>query len=160
MQAFDASSMIYAWDNYPFEQFPPLWEWMGSLISQVQIVMSTVAFEEVSHKTPDCCEWLESVSLQRFPMSNSILKEASRIKVLIGVEDDGYDPRGVDENDLFIIASAKISGLSLVSDEAKQPNRPVNPRKYKIPLVCGLNTVSVNCVNYLDFIKASKAVFS
>ena len=160
MQAFDASSMIYAWDNYPFEQFPPLWEWMGSLISQVQIVMSTVAFEEVSHKTPDCCEWLESVSLQRFPMSNSILKEASRIKVLIGVEDDGYDPRGVDENDLFIIASAKISGLSLVSDETKQPNRPVNPRKYKIPLVCGLNTVSVNCVNYLDFIKASKAVFS
>ena len=160
MQAFDASSMIYAWDNYPFEQFPPLWEWMGGLISQGQIVMSAVAFEEVSHKTPDCCEWLNSVGLHHLPVSNSILQEAMRIKGLIGVVDDGYHPKGVDEKDLLIIATAKVSGLSLVSDEEKQPTRPVELRKYKIPLVCGLNTVSVNCINYLDFIKASKAVFS
>lgn len=159
MQTFDASSMIYAWDNYPFEQFPPLWDWMGSLVSQGQIVMSAVAFEEVSHKTPDCCAWLESIGLQRSPVSNSVIQEAMRIKGLIGVVDDGYHPRGVDEKDLFIIATAKISGLPIVSDEEKQPTRPIELRKSKIPLVCGLNTVDIKCFNYLEFIKASRAVF-
>lgn len=159
MQAFDASSIIYAWDNYPFEQFPPLWDWMGDLILQGKIVMSSVAFEEVSHKTPECCEWLESVGLQRLPVSNSILQEAMRIKGLIGVVDDGYHVDGVDEKDLLIIATSKHHGCGLISDEKKQPKPPENIRKSKIPLVCGLNSVNVNCVNYLDFIKASRVVF-
>ncbi len=159
MQAFDASSMIYAWDNYPFEQFPPLWDWMGDLISQGQIAMSAVAFEEVSHKTPDCCAWIEGVGLQRLPVSNSILQEAMRIKGLIGVVDDGYHVDGVDEKDLLIIATSKHHGYGLISDEKKQPKPPDNMRRSKIPLVCGLNTVNVNCLNYLEFIKASKAVF-
>lgn len=159
MQAFDASSMIYAWDNYPFEQFPPLWDWMGNLVSQGEIVLSSVAFEEVSHKAPDCCEWLESVGLQRIQVSNGILQEAMRIKALIGVADDRYHPKGVDEKDLLIIATAKVNGVVLISDEEKQPTKPVELKKYKIPLVCGLNTVNVTCFSYLDFIKASRAVF-
>lgn len=159
MQAFDASSMIYAWDNYPFEQFPPLWDWMGNLISQGQIVMSSVAFEEVSHKTPECCEWLEGMALQRIQVSNEILQEAMRIKGLIGVVDDGYHVDGVDEKDLLIIATSKLHGFSLVSDEKKQPNPPTNMSRSKIPLVCSLNTVNVNCLSYLDFIKASREVF-
>lgn len=159
MQAFDASSMIYAWDNYPFEQFPPLWDWMGNLIAQGEIVLSNVAFEEVSHKTPDCCEWLEIVGLQRIQVSSGVLQEAMRIKTLIGVVDDGYHAKGVDEKDLLIIATAKVNGLVLISDEEKQPTRPSDSRRYKIPLVCGLNTVNVTCLSYLDFIKASREVF-
>jgi len=44
MQTFDASSMIYAWDNYPPGQFPGLWEWMGKQIELEEFVMSEVAF--------------------------------------------------------------------------------------------------------------------
>ena len=58
MQVFDASSMIYAWDNYPVHQFPGLWDWMASQIKGKQLVMPSVAFEEVEHKAPDCGEWL------------------------------------------------------------------------------------------------------
>ena len=59
MQVFDASSMIYAWDNYPIRQFPGLWEWMATQIEEKRLVMPSVAFEEVANKTPDCGEWLE-----------------------------------------------------------------------------------------------------
>jgi Domain of unknown function (DUF4411) len=42
MQVFDASSMIYAWDNYPMRQFPGLWEWMATQIEEKKLVMPSV----------------------------------------------------------------------------------------------------------------------
>jgi len=45
MRVFDASSMIYAWDNYPFGQFPPLWNWMADQIKQGAVTMPSVALE-------------------------------------------------------------------------------------------------------------------
>ena len=59
MRVFDASSMIYAWDNYPMLQFPGLWEWMASQIETELLMMPRVAYEEVAHKTPDCQIWLD-----------------------------------------------------------------------------------------------------
>ena len=47
MQVFDASSMIYAWDNHPERQFPPLWKWMALQIEGNELVMPSVAFDEV-----------------------------------------------------------------------------------------------------------------
>ncbi len=47
MQVFDASSMIYAWDNYPMRQFPGLWEWMATQIGEKKLMMPSVAFDEV-----------------------------------------------------------------------------------------------------------------
>ena len=48
MRVFDASSMIYAWDNYPVQQFPGLWEWMADQISTEELQISAVAFDEVA----------------------------------------------------------------------------------------------------------------
>ena len=47
MQVFDASSIIYAWDNYPIQQFPGLWEWIATQIEAELVTMSSVAFELV-----------------------------------------------------------------------------------------------------------------
>ena len=52
MQVFDASSMIYAWDNYPIRQFPGLWDWMKTRIMKKTLVMPRVAFDEVADKMP------------------------------------------------------------------------------------------------------------
>ncbi|OGT01807.1 MAG: DNA-binding protein [Gallionellales bacterium RIFCSPLOWO2_12_FULL_59_22] len=158
MRVFDASSMIYAWDNYPVGQFPGLWEWMAGQIEEKQLVMPSVAFDEVNHKTPDCGEWLKENNLEQLAISNAILQEAKRIKGLLGIANDKYTT-GVGENDILIIAAARLHGAELVSDEAKQPNLPKIPSNRKIPAVCVMPTVSVTCINFIEYIKHSEEVF-
>lgn len=159
MRAFDASSMIYAWDNYPVEQFPGLWEWMASQIEAKELVMPSVAFEEVQNKTPDCGEWLKDNNLEQLAISNAILQDAKRIKDLLGIMGDNYHAKGVGENDLLIIATARLHGVELVSDEERQPTLPQVLSRRKIPAVCVMESVSVSCINFIDYIKASGEVF-
>ena len=159
MRVFDASSMIYAWDNYPIGQFPPLWKWMASQIEAKELVMPSVAFDEVNHKTPDCGEWLKDNNLEQLAISNAIVQEAKRIKGLIGIVDDNYHAKGVGENDILIIATARLHGAELVSDEEEQTTKPKVSSKRKIPAVCAMPVVSVSCINFIKYIKASGEVF-
>jgi PIN domain. len=124
MRVFDASSMIYAWDNYPIGQFPGLWDWMGDQIDSKELVMSSVAFDEVSHIAPECGEWLKDNDLERLKVNNAIIQDALRIKGLLGIVDDSYHSKGVGENDILIIATARQYRAELVSDEERQTNLP------------------------------------
>ncbi|MBF0633987.1 MAG: DUF4411 family protein [Nitrospinae bacterium] len=160
MQVFDASSMIYAWDNYPEGQFPGLWRWMATQIEEKRLVMPSVAFKEVADKTPDCGKWLKDNNLKQLAISNTISQDAMRIKGLLGIVGDNYHPKGVDEKDIFIIATARVHRTELVSDEARQKVPPTVPSKRKIPAVCEMDGVSVPCINFIEYIKRSEVVFS
>jgi predicted nucleic acid-binding protein len=158
MQVFDASSIIYAWDNYPEAQFPKLWHWMADQMSQGNIVMPEVAFKEVAHVAPDCSTWLDANNLAQLPMNDQIIQEAIRIKNLLGIVGDKYGA-GVGENDLFIIGTARSVNGRLISNEGFQAVTPLAMHKYKIPTVCAMKAVKVTCVNFVEFIKHSKVVF-
>jgi hypothetical protein len=95
MQAFDASSMIYAWDNYPVRQFPGLWEWIAGQIAKKILVMPDVALEEVSKEAPECSQWLEENNIKMRDVNNAIIQDAMRIKGLLGIVGDSYHPKGV-----------------------------------------------------------------
>lgn len=159
MHVFDASSVIYAWDNYPIRQFPGLWEWMTTHIDEKNMVIPFVAFEEVSNKTPDCGVWLKENDIEQLEITNAIVQDAMRIKKLLGIESDNYHPKGVGENDLFIIATARAHGAKLVSDEQRQPTLPKEPAKRKIPAICAMPEVAVPCANFVEFIKRSGEIF-
>ncbi len=159
MQVFDASSMIYAWDNYPVRQFPPLWTWMAKQLEEKKLVMPRVAFEEVANKTPDCGEWLKDNDLERLEISNAIAQDAMRIKGLLGIVGDKYHAKGVGENDLLIIATARAHRLELVADEGRQAMPPKEPSRRKIPAVCDMKEVVVPCINFIEFIKRSGEIF-
>ncbi|MBN4079351.1 DUF4411 family protein [Beggiatoa alba] len=120
----DASSIVYAWDNYPPKQFVSLWDWLATQISAQELIMPRVAFGEVESVSPDCYEWLKGNDVQLIEISNDIIQEAVRIKSLLGVVGDQYHPNGVGENDLLIIAAAQINNLPLISNEAKQKSLP------------------------------------
>jgi hypothetical protein len=82
-----------------------------------------------------------------------------RIKDLLGIVDDNYHAKGVGENDILIIATARAHGAELVSDEERQPNLPRIPAKRKIPLVCSMNEVGVACISFIEYIKRSGEIF-
>jgi len=158
MQVFDASSMIYAWDNYPIRQFPGLWEWMATQIDEKRLVMPSVAFQEVAHKTPECANWLEKTDIKQLEITNTIMKDAMRIKKLLGIKGDNYHSKGVGENDIFIIATARDHSAELVSNEGMQKIPDILAKK-KIPAVCAMKEVDVLCINFLKFIKRSDEIF-
>jgi Domain of unknown function (DUF4411) len=159
MQVFDASSMIYAWDNYPSLQFPGLWEWVATQIDAKQTQVPRVAFEEIEHKVSDCSKWLKARGLETIEVTNVIAQEAVRIKGLLGIVNDRYHPKGVDEVDLLIIATARAIGAELVSDERKQTALPLDAAKRKIPAVCDMNSVAVSTMSFVEYIKRSGVIF-
>ncbi len=159
MRVLDASAIIYAWDNYPPAQFPRLWGWLANQLKTHELAISAVALEEVAHKAPDCATWLKNAEVLRLPISDAVVMTAMAIKNAIGVVNDHYHPKGVDENDLFIIASAKVQGAELISNEARQFGAQVEARKYKIPAVCDMPSVGVTTLNFLEYIQKSQQVF-
>lgn len=159
MQTFDASSIIYAWDNYPIRQFPGLWGWMAEQIASKKLVMSGVAFDEVDNKIPECAKWLGDSNIELFAITNAIVQESLKIKHLLGIVGDRYHSKGVGENDIFIIATARVNSLGLVTNEGRQQKLPDIPGKSKIPVVCAMVEVGVPCLNFIEFIKRSEVVF-
>ena len=159
MLAFDASSIIHAWDNYPKTHFPPLWNWIAENIEGGEFLMAQVAFEEVKKKEPDCATFLKNSELKQINVDNAIAQEAIRIKARLGIVSEDYHPDGVGENDILIIATAKIQKLELVSEEGRQAKQPQENRRLKIPRVCGLPDVGVKCINFIDLIRRSNQVF-
>jgi hypothetical protein len=158
MQVFDASSIIYAWDNYPLQQFPGLWGWITEHINDSSIMMPGVALAEVQVNSPDCWQWLKDADLQTHEIDNAILQESLRIKGLLGIVGDKYGG-GVGENDILIIATASVLGKELVTDEGWQPNLPKKLENFRMPAVCSIQAVQVSWINFLNYIKRSEAVF-
>lgn len=158
MLAFDASSMLYAWDNYPADQFPGLWDWMAQRVGEGLIQMSEVAVDEVGHKAPECAFWMKQAGLKKLVVTEAILTEAMRIKALLGIEGEAYGS-GVDESDLLIIATAKLNRCELVTNESFQATPNKQMRNWRIPAVCTMDTVGVSPIDFLRYLKRSEAVF-
>jgi Domain of unknown function (DUF4411) len=70
-----------------------------------------------------------------------------------------YHPKGVGENDILIVATAHTYGAELVSDEKRQMQPLDIPAKQKIPAVCAMPDISVDCINFIEFIKRSDVIF-
>lgn len=158
MQTLDASSIIYAWDNYPNLQFPGLWRWLAAEMAQVELTIPAVALAEVVAKSPACGAWLKAANIQALPENLQSLQIAANIQMALGVVDGKYGD-GVGDKDVRIIAVAKNHAAELLTNEKLQPGRPAKLLNYKIPAVCDLASVSVVHLDFLDYIKQSKQVF-
>jgi len=154
MYSFDASSMIHAWDNYPPENphFDSLWQWFSEQINNNNFSISAKALDEVSHKIPECGEWLKKNNIEVHQLTATSLATAQKIKTLLDIVEEQYT-KGVGEMDLLIISIAKENEKTLVSDESKQNNLPTLKSNYKIPAVCNMDEVNIKCVSFLELLK-------
>jgi predicted nucleic acid-binding protein len=159
MQTLDASSIIYAWDNYPDQQFPSLWRWLALQMEQVELTIPAVALAEVVAKSPICGAWLKAADVQVLQENIQSLQIAANIQTALGVVDGKYGD-GVGDKDIRIIAVAKVHAAELLTNEKRQPGKPAKLLNYKIPAVCDLAIVSVLHLDFLDYIKRSGQVFS
>ncbi len=159
MWVLDASAALHGWDNYPVEQFPSLWVWIGNQVQQETLVIASVALAEVEHKSPECKQWLTDNDILKVVPNNAIVQFALSLKTQLGISNDNYHADGVDENDLLIVATAKCLKRGVVTNEGLQPSLPQDSRKYRIPAVCNLPAVKVQSVSFTELFKASRQVF-
>lgn len=118
-----------------------------------------LALDEVGKREPECAQWLRDLNVQTIPLSDALLAEAARIRQLLGIQDEAYHPKGVGENDLLIMAAARIHGVDLITNEQRQPTLPLNPRQYKLPAVGDLPAVKVRTLSFLEYLKLHQNVF-
>lgn len=154
MYSFDASSMIHAWDTYPIENehFDSFWNWFSEKVEGKEFTASKVALDEVTLKIPECGRWLRDNHIESHPLTTAALVDAQRIKGLLDIEEENYGT-GVGENDLLIIAIARELNLVLVTEERRQNTLPLVKANYKIPAVCSLPAVNVECKYFIELIK-------
>ncbi|MDI6782029.1 MAG: DUF4411 family protein [bacterium] len=58
--------------------------------------------------------------------------------------------KGAGRSDIALIAYAKIMNKTVVTLEAKQPQKPKEKSKYKIPLICQEQDVA--CINFIEML--------
>lgn len=158
MRHLDASAVVDLWENYPLDQFPALWEWFLEELISLNLAITSIALDEVGYKVPDCKKHLINNGMHEIVPSNAALLQASVIKAYLGIVNEQYGG-GVDENDIIIIAQAKVSQAELVTNEAPQPKLPLTLTNYKIPAVCSLPDVNVKAIRLIHLIRSSNRVF-
>ena len=114
----DASSIIHGWENYPFRQFPGLWKWIATKIEEKTIYMLKENFLEVENKAPDCVAWLAGNNLHIKKLSSTVIEIAKEIQNDLGIEDLRLNIKGVNENDIYLIASAKYEEVDVITNES------------------------------------------
>ena len=148
----DTSAFLDAWvRHYPPDTFPGVWEQLGNLAAQGQLLFIDEVVEELGRKDDGAREWVdarpESIVAIDGPIQDavtSLLRDHQRML------DTRRNKSGVDP---FVIALAQVRGCSVLSGERSTGSL----QRPKIPDVCA--AVNVGCVNLLDMFRAEGLQF-
>ena len=156
-RVYDTSSLVDIWRYYLRRTglFPEFWAWLLASF-QEEAYIPADAFEELEREEPDFAELLKAQNVKPVEPNERIDGEDRAIREELGVGPKGFSSAGVDEADVAIIATAKVLQATLISEE-KQKDPPKRLARYKIPSVCKLPSVKVQCMDIKDMLSAIKA---
>lgn len=143
----DANVFITCWnETYPINIFPSLWEQIAQ--HQSDIILIKPIYDQIIVKEDPLTKWLKE---NRF-FSTSIDDETESLSLeWEGKYQIREESKGVDEEDIKLIAYAKRESKIVVTLEKKQDKDPSRKKyNYKIPLVC--SEEKVPCINFVEMI--------
>jgi hypothetical protein len=143
----DTSCLIAAWEErYPIDHFPKFWKLLDHAIQTGKIVAPLAVHDETDKKAKDLHAWLAERDGMFLELDENTQRE---VKAVLAKH-----PRLVAEKkqryaaDPFIIATAKMLGLTIVTEE--RPTGSLN--RPNIPDVCA--DYGIAYINLLQLIRA------
>lgn len=145
----DTSSLLEAWRrSYPPDVLPSLWVKIEELIDNDDLISSEEVLTELSIGGDDLHNWAKNQSKLSIPIDVDIQNVVSSImahpihKKVVDIR----NPSSVDA-DPFVIATAKVKGCQLITQEKFQPD--LKAKKIGIPNVC--IDLGIKHVTFLEF---------
>ena len=141
----DTSALIAAWDErYPIDHFPKLWDHLSVALGCGGAWVHESVIDELKKRSTDLAKWLGGFDDAIIPFEAEIQRRSRELLRKY--------PRLVMEHkaafaaDPFIIATAMVHGLTVVTEEGKG-----SLTKPKIPDVCLAE--GQPCIKLLDMIR-------
>ena len=156
----DANVLIEAANSYySFDSVPGFWAWLTEECLNESIQSASMVSEEVE-SPPELVEWLEERETEGFLIDVSdpeIQAEYQRLAAWVIDQDFGPEhvAKFLDGADLWIIAAAKVTGATVVTQETLAG---AGTKKIKIPNVCAV--FDVECINTFTMIGEKEARFT
>ncbi len=140
----DASALIEAWGSvYPPAVFPTLWQQLKRHKDKLTIIEPIL--DEIKPGHGGLREWLDS---NGFTIAYDTESESLRLEKDYKIDST---TKGVNKNDIMLIAHAKVQNKTVVTSENYQTTKPSHKCNYKIPLVC--KTEGVACITFIKMLE-------
>ncbi len=152
---FDSNSLLNLfWHYYP-ERFPTLWEKFDALVSGGKLISVREVFNEIGSSKDSLGTWAKEHKNVLFLESTAeelqFVAEIFQVQHFQAMVRKQERLKGKPVADPFVIARAKISGASVVTQEKNTKDAA------KIPNVC--NYFGIRCMNLEGFMKKENWTF-
>ena len=156
----DANIFITAWNvNYPPHIFCTLWEQLAQ--HQNDIILIKPIFDEIDpissseQRLPEDKKkkkyplrvWMEENQFSATPVTDHVLVTSLNLEMEY---ETNNNPKGANQNDITLIAYAKMEGKTVVTFEEEQKQKPKAKCDYKIPLLC--IEQGVECIKFIEML--------
>lgn len=156
----DANIFITAWNkDYPPHVFSTLWKQLAQ--HQSDIVLIKPIFDEIDPILSSDQSLPKDKKKEKYPLrvwmednqftATPIADDVKAISLNLEKEyETNNNPKGANQNDITLIAYAKMEGKTVVTFEGEQPQKPEKKCNYKIPLVC--DEQGVECIIFVKML--------
>lgn len=153
LYSIDTSSLVAAWyERYPHDLFPSFWKQLETLIHGGKAKCVDEVREELTKKNDELFDWTIGMRGLFHPLTVEVQMATSRILSHPEHQKLTNTVKGRGRADPFVIALAKVSGASVVTEERSAPT------KMKIPDVCA--ALDVRCISLLQLMRDEQWSFA